>query len=232
MVIAQNTQTLDVVSPVSLPVLASQLHSVLTDLPVAAVKIGAVGSQAAARTLAEMLRGHESVPVILDPVLAASAGASLHFDPAPGFLEPLMEHTTLLTPNWPEALTLAGCEAGSSPEPVVLAEKLIAHGWRAVLLKAGHMKYATECADFLLAGTEQISFRASRQLLDRAPRGTGCLLSSAVATYMARGLPLALACSTAIQLVRNALASGRLDVGRGAPVLQLTSLSRAQHVPH
>lgn len=151
-----------------------------------ALKTGMLGSGANAAALAERFaaRPLARVPLVVDPVLAASSGLSLLDAPdARLALRSLLARAALATPNWPELEALAGRALGSEEEAVRAARELPA---RAVLVKGGHR--AGEPVDLLVRGRTVIRVRGRRRPIDA--RGTGCRLASATAGYLARGFPL------------------------------------------
>jgi hydroxymethylpyrimidine/phosphomethylpyrimidine kinase len=124
------------------------------------------------------------VPLVVDPVLAASSGLPLlAAGDARAALEALLARATLATPNWPELEALAGRRLGSEEEAVRAARDLPA---RAVLVKGGHREGAP--VDLLVRGRTVVRIRGRRR--PGTARGTGCRLASATAGWLARGAPL------------------------------------------
>jgi len=151
-----------------------------------AVKTGMLGSGANAAALAAILSGRRlaRVPLVVDPVLAASSGLPLlEADDARGALEALLARAALATPNWPELEALAGRSLGSEEDAVRAARALPA---RAVLVKGGHREGAP--VDLLVRGRTVVRIRGRRR--PGTARGTGCRLASATAGWLARGAPL------------------------------------------
>ncbi len=150
------------------------------------VKTGMLGSGANAAALAERLarRPLGKVPLVVDPVLAASSGLSL-LDAADAreALQALLSRAALATPNWPELEALAGRGLGTEEEAVRAARELPA---RAVLVKGGHRE--GEPVDLLVRGRSVVRIRGRRRPVEA--RGTGCRLASATAGFLARGFPL------------------------------------------
>jgi len=169
--------------------IADCARALLEEENVRAIKIGMVGNAANARAIRSLLP--TGVPVVVDPVLAASSGAPLFDGPARALLE--LASGALLTPNMPEAQALCGGPAD--------AEQLLREGPQAVLLKGGHLEGTPVDVLATRAGTE--SFAAPR-IAARA-RGTGCRLASAIAVGLARGVPLRDAVIAARALVREYL---------------------------
>jgi hydroxymethylpyrimidine/phosphomethylpyrimidine kinase len=175
--------------PVATDLIADSVRALLEEEDVRAIKIGMVGNAANARAIKALLPA--GVPVVVDPVLAASSGAPLFEGPTRSLLE--LATGALLTPNIPEAQALSG----GPPD----AASLLRQGPAAVLLKGGHLE--GDPADVLATASGTEVFTAPR-IAARA-RGTGCRLASAIAAGLARGLPLREAVIAARALVRDYL---------------------------
>lgn len=166
---------------------AEQMRAAFAANPVAAVKIGMLGTAATIDTVASVLASSLPVPVVLDPVLASTSGRALLADSAVHTLKrKLLPLCRLVTPNLPELALLAGRPvAVSDRETVRQAEMLLATGVQAVLAKGGHAE-GDRSTDLLVTadGTEH-AFDAPR--LAGTMRGTGCMLASAIAAHLALG---------------------------------------------
>jgi hydroxymethylpyrimidine/phosphomethylpyrimidine kinase len=175
----------------------AQIAAALATRRVAAVKIGMLGSQAIVRAVAAALPPRELVPLVLDPVLAASSGVELlDREGREALIAELLPRTTILTPNLPEAAALLGSAvAASTMEILAQGRALCARGAAAVLMKGGHAAGAL-ATDWLVtrAGAVQ-EFTAPRLSAQR--RGTGCALASGIAAGLASQLSLAAACARA-----------------------------------
>lgn len=171
----------------------AQIATALMARPIAAIKIGMLGSVANVRAVAEML-ATTAVPVVLDPVLAASSGATL-LEPEgiKALRELLLPRVTLITPNVPElAILLRLARAQTAARLQEQGTALLALGAGAVLLKGGHADGA-ESIDILLSNTDSPQLlRGPRVACSR--RGSGCALASAVAAGLAQRLDLVSAC--------------------------------------
>ncbi|HUJ52861.1 MAG TPA: bifunctional hydroxymethylpyrimidine kinase/phosphomethylpyrimidine kinase [Steroidobacteraceae bacterium] len=207
-VTAQTDTRVVSVYPLPADIVRAQIAAALATRRVGAVKIGMLATGAAVTAVADSLPPRRAVPLVLDPVLAASSGGALLEAAGHAALrEVLLPRVTLLTPNIPEAAALLG-------EPVARGEgellrqgcALLALGPEAVLLKGGH-------GDGALATDLLLTARAAPQRLT-APRstavrrGTGCTLSTAIAAGLARGLELTVACEHAKQYVTNFIQHG------------------------
>lgn len=204
-VTAQTDSHLVAAQHVPADLVRAQVRTALAARPVAAIKIGMLGTRATVTAVAESLPREGAPPIVLDPVMrSSSGGALLDEDGRDEMRARLFPLATLLTPNIPEAESLCGLSCGEDPAArLALARKLLAAGPRAVLLKGGHA--AGERAEDLLlsAAGEAQWFAAAR--LPRSRRGTGCALASAIAASLALGLPLAEACRSAKDYVLRML---------------------------
>ena len=174
-------------------------EALLEDEDVRAIKIGMVGTRAVALEIAALLQARPRLPLVVDPVLAASSGARL-FDGSPSAAREAYLRLSLgglLTPNVPEAEALLG----ATLEDPMQAGALLGEGPSAVLLKGGHLP--GDPTDFLFNADGVERFAAPR-IATRA-RGTGCRLASAIAGGLASGLPLRDAVLAARGLVRDYL---------------------------
>ena len=213
---AQNTRG---VSAVQLPppaFVAEQIRMVFADIAVAAVKIGMLGSREIVEAVAEALAPWPGVPIVLDPVLVATSGATLGDDGVIAAMRArLFPRATLVTPNLAEATRLAdGTPLGSRAEIEAAAQGLRGDGPAAWLIKGGHGTEAEAC-DLLLDAGGPLWLRAQR-IATRNTHGTGCTLSSAIAAELARGASLRDAVAAAKAYLGRALAAAdALDVGAG-----------------
>lgn len=215
-VTAQNTREVALVHALPSAVVRAQLDAVFADFPIRAVKIGMLATPAIVRGVAAVLDRHPHVPVVLDPVLVATTGASLgRAALVPALRRHLMPRADLLTPNIPEAEALLGRRLRQESDIEAAAAELISLGARAVLLKGGH-RQGPEIADLLLSGATARWFRHAR--IRGEGHGTGCSLASAIAANLALGRSMTDAVGQSIDYVQRALASGYRP-GRGRLVV-------------
>lgn len=213
---AQNTRGVSGIHDVPPEFITAQIDAVFFDLTVAAVKIGMLSQPAAIKAVAAGLKRHEAKNIVLDPVMIAASGDRLLAPEAVEVLRRvLIPRAALITPNLPEAAALLdGPEARTEPEMREQAEKLLALGAKAVLIKGGHGKGA-ESVDFLVQPTTVARLAADRIATENT-HGTGCTLSSAVAAGLAKGLSLPDAVREAKAYVTAAIAaSDKLSIGKG-----------------
>ncbi|MDR2734779.1 MAG: bifunctional hydroxymethylpyrimidine kinase/phosphomethylpyrimidine kinase [Spirochaetota bacterium] len=218
---SQNTLGVQAVENLPSVCVASQLESVLSDLPVRAIKIGMVGDAAAIRAIAAALYKYKPQFVVLDPVMVAKSGdALLQAEALDTLRAELLPLASIITPNTPEAEALLGLsnlslqdwgKINSIDEMKNAAAALLAMGPQAVYIKGGHI--AGDACDILAMKNGFREFSAPR-LDARHTHGTGCTLSSAIAAFLARGFPLEEAAERAKQYVFEAIRCA-LPLGQG-----------------
>ena len=177
----QDTHDVHDLLPVEPELVLAQARAVLADLPVAAFKIGVLGSADNAAALHELLISHPDIPVVLDPVLAAGGGTALaNGDLIEAIRDLLLPLTTVLTPNSIEARRLA--PEADTLEACCMA--LLARGCRQVLLTGGH-EPADEVVNTLYGNNRRLeSWRWPR--LPGEHHGSGCTLATAIAALLAQ----------------------------------------------
>jgi len=179
---AQNTRGVTAVHTPPAEFLAAQLKAVLSDFPPAAVKIGMLPDADCVRAVAEALRGLD-VPIVLDPVMVATSGASLSSDPAVAAMRALLfPLATLVTPNLREAEALGAMRIHGEAEMEACARRI---GFP-VLIKGGHLPGNDGANDLLYVGDQALWLRAPRLDIGET-HGTGCTLSTAIACRLALG---------------------------------------------
>lgn len=177
-----------------------QAAAVLADLPVAAIKLGMLGSGAIAEVIGDVLAAHPGIPVVLDPVLAANSGGSLAGDDLAQGLFRLLPRATLVTPNTLEARRLA-----AEPDLDKAVITLQARGARHLLLKGGHEPGEILCNQ--LYGPTGLLAESRWPRLPGEFHGSGCTLAAAIAAGLAAGLALGAAVTRAEAFVARALAA-------------------------
>jgi hydroxymethylpyrimidine/phosphomethylpyrimidine kinase len=216
-VTAQNTRGVSAIHDVPPDFITAQIDAVFSDLSVGAVKIGMLSQPATIEAVAAGLDRHKVQNVVLDPVMVATSGDRLLAAEAVELLRRLLiPRALVLTPNLPEAAALLDAPmATTEPEMREQAERLLALGARAVLLKGGHAN-GPESVDFLVEA-HAVARLAAGRIPTSNVHGTGCTLSAAIAAGLAKGLKLDEAVREAKAYVTAAIAAaGRLTVGGGA----------------
>jgi len=208
---AQNSLGVSAIHPVPSGFIARQIKAIVEDSPPDSVKVGMVFTAAAVKTVSRMIAGYRLSPVVLDPVLRATTGRSLLERDALRFLkERLLPVATVVTPNLDEAEVLTGRRVRTLKEMERAAREIYRMGPR-VVIKGGHLRQ--ESSDLLFDGMDITIFHG-RKIASTSTHGTGCVFSSALATYLAMGQELRQAAQSAHDLVRRAIRGG-YSVGRG-----------------
>lgn len=187
----QDTMGVDDVNPIEAEWVADQARCVLEDMPVAAFKIGLLGSLEQIAAIAEVVSDYPDVPLVLDPVLASGRGDELVTEEMVGALkELLVPQTTILTPNSLEARRLAAedGEEGDGPALAECARRIIASGCEYVLITGTHENTA-EVVNTLY-GQSGVVRSDTWQRLPGSYHGSGCTLASAIAATIANGVEM------------------------------------------
>ncbi|MDM7956944.1 bifunctional hydroxymethylpyrimidine kinase/phosphomethylpyrimidine kinase [Blastomonas sp.] len=201
---AQNSRGVDAVQVLDADMVIAQINAVACDFGLDAIKIGMLGSPQIAEALADWLAGQGDTPVVFDPVMIASSGAVLA-DPATiAAFKRLMACATLVTPNLPELDALGGEEAVLQLAP-------------ALLIKGGHAGEDT-VTDRLVTREGEVACWDDPRIVSPHSHGTGCTLSSAIATLMGQGVPLVQAVERARLFVRLALRDAPALVDANGPM--------------
>ncbi|MEM6712068.1 MAG: bifunctional hydroxymethylpyrimidine kinase/phosphomethylpyrimidine kinase [Pseudomonadota bacterium] len=212
---AQNTRGVSAVEIVSPKMIKAQIAAIRDDITIHAVKIGMLGSAPVIDAVAQALDGLDA-PVVLDPVIVAKGGDRLLAQDAVSALrDSLLPRALVVTPNLPEAADLLGSiEARTEDEMAAQANALLALGAGAVFIKGGHLSGAI--SPDLLVGADDVHRFDGPRHFTKNTHGTGCTLSSTLATWLGHGLPLADAAARAKAYVAGAIAaSDHLTVGHG-----------------
>jgi hydroxymethylpyrimidine/phosphomethylpyrimidine kinase len=216
---AQNTTGVTGIMEVSPDFLKMQIDAVFTDIFPDAVKIGMVSSPALIEVIAERLTFYKAKNIVVDPVMVATSGAKLITDDAIDVLiKKLMPLATVITPNIPEGEILSGmkitCREDMEKAAKLISEKISTDSGQtvSVLLKGGH----SICdADDLLYSDGRVYWYKGTRIDNPNTHGTGCTLSSAIASMLAIGVPLDDSISEAKTYITGALEAG-LDLGSGS----------------
>ncbi|GAB1595867.1 bifunctional hydroxymethylpyrimidine kinase/phosphomethylpyrimidine kinase [Lysobacter claricitrinus] len=205
---AQNTRGVTGVAVTDPAFIAEQIDACFADFDIRAVKLGMLANAEVIHAVADALERQHPVPVVVDPVMVATSGASLLEPAAVGaLLDRLLPMAAVLTPNVPEAEVLLARHIIDVDDALEAAQRLIARGCRSVLLKGGHLRGDGPVVDTLAMPGGRIE-RFEHARLDARAHGTGCTLASAIAAELAVGHSLAVACSRATDYVHRALALG------------------------
>ena len=210
---AQNTTGVSAIMEVTPEFLKEQLDIIFNDIRPDAVKIGMVSSAGLIQAIAGKLREYKAVNIVVDPVMVATSGARLMNPEALNVLKSeLLPLATVITPNIPEAEILSGRDI-RTPEDMIEAAGICSGQFGcAVLCKGGHQ---LNDANDLLYADGACTWFYGRRIANPNTHGTGCTLSSAIASNLAKGYPMNLSVERAKQYISGALAS-MLDLGKGS----------------
>ncbi|MFK3888224.1 bifunctional hydroxymethylpyrimidine kinase/phosphomethylpyrimidine kinase [Sphingomonas sp. NPDC079357] len=213
---AQNTLGVQAMSALSPDMVRRQMTSVVEDLGVDAVKIGMLGGAGIAAAVAdELASGLYAAPIVLDPVMVATSGATLADAATIVAFARLARMSTLVTPNLPELAALVERDHLDGADVEAAARDYAAKIGAPVLVKGGHAMGDT-VVDRLIGAEGVIAEWANPRIDTRHSHGTGCTLASAIATGLAAGMTLEPAVARAIRYVRAALlAAPGLGAGHG-----------------
>jgi len=213
---AQNTQGITDIHPMPLTHIEAQLDAVLSDIEFGAVKIGMLHSSEVIRVVKDSLKKYTINKIILDPVMIASSGDKLVNDEAINTLKAFLPYVYLITPNIPEAELLLGHKINLENIKISateLGEKFLV----SVLLKGGHLEAQALMTDTLyIYESKKIVSIHNPAVKTKHTHGTGCSLSSAIATYISLGLELEEAVIKSCQYVNEAIDAGKDKIlGKG-----------------
>lgn len=213
---AQNSRGITAVHKVPARFISEQLEAIMGDLIPDAVKIGMLYSKEAVREVARLIKKHCPPNVVLDPVLSASTGRHLLEPEAVSSLkEGLIPISSVVTPNLHEAGVIADMNVGDSRE-MAEAARVISKMGPDVAITGGHLK--GECMDLLYDGSEFHQFCSSRINTEHT-HGSGCVFSTALATYLAKEKDIVKATKLAHEFTRCAIING-YACGRGPGPIQ------------
>lgn len=210
---AQNTTGVTAILNVTPEFLAQELDAVFTDIYPDAVKIGMVSESELICTIAARLKQYGAKNIVVDPVMVATSGAKLICDEAVDILKTeLFPLASVLTPNIPETEVLTGRLVRSAEDMVEAARQIAETYHCAVLVKGGHK--LNDANDLLYTDGSYRWFNGKR-IDNPNTHGTGCTLSSAIASNLAKGLSMEVSVERAKEYISGAL-SAMLNLGQGS----------------
>ncbi len=210
---AQNTLGVTDIMEATSEFLAEQLDAIFTDIYPDAVKIGMVSGSALIQTIADKLHQYDAKNIVVDPVMVATSGAKLISDDAIETLKKeLLPLATVITPNIPEAEVLAEMSITNEEEMIQAAETICQKFGCATLVKGGHQ---INDANDLLYREDSYTWFKGKRIQNPNTHGTGCTLSSAIASNLAKGFTLDQSVERAKSYISGAL-NAMLDLGKGS----------------
>ena len=213
---AQNTKGVQGIHGIPAEFLKAQIQSVMDDIGVDAIKIGMLHAPEIVDVVAWAIDHYQLKNIVLDPVMVATSGDRLiASETVQVLVRELFPRATLITPNLDEAVLLLGREISDARVLETAGHDLLAMGARAVLLKGGHLP-GDDVVDLLVQPNTPAERLASRRIHSHNVHGTGCTLSSAIASHLALGLGLSEAVHCARQFIVQAIAHGAdITTGHG-----------------
>ena len=204
---SQNTTGVLSISKVPENEIKKQIEFTSKDIKPDAIKIGMLHSSKVINTVINSLNKIRVKKIILDPVMVAKGGTKLIDDKSIQILRTrLMKKVTLITPNIPEAEILTQTKIKNTKDMIIAGKKLLKLGVKNVLIKGGHLK-SSHVFDIFLNKKEEKIFK-SKKINTKNTHGTGCTLSSAIATYFSCGKTLKKSCGMAINYVNHSIRTG------------------------
>ena len=223
-VTAQNTTGVKSIVPIKPKEISDQINFSIADIKPDAVKIGMLHSMQVIQAVIVSLKKTKIKKIVLDPVMVAKGGAKLINDSAISYIKKrLIKNIFLITPNIPETEILTKTKINSTQDMIKAGKILIRLGAKNVLIKGGHLK-SKQMNDILL-NKKIIKVFRSKKYSSKNTHGTGCTLSSAIATYLSCGKDLIKSCELGIKYVNEAIKSN-LNLGKGnGPINHLNSIN-------
>ena len=210
---AQNTTGVRSIEEVSPSFLKDQIDAVFEDIYPDAVKIGMVASSELIMTIAERLRFYKAKNIVADPVMVATSGSALlKNDAVETLAKEIFPIATIITPNIPEAEILSSMKIENEKDMIEAAKKIENEYGCAVLIKGGH---SINDANDILCKNGEITTFTGKRIDNPNTHGTGCTLSSAIASNLAKGYSIEDSIQKAKDYISGALSAG-LDLGKGS----------------
>ena len=223
-VTSQNTTGVNSIVPIKPKEISNQINFSVKDIRPNAIKIGMLHSKQVIQAVIKSLNTIKIKKVVLDPVMVAKGGAKLINNAAIIYIkDKLMKNIFLITPNIPEAEILTKTKITSTKDMIKAGKILISLGAKNVLIKGGHLN-SRQMNDILI-NKKIIKVFKSKKYNSNNTHGTGCTLSSAIATYLSCGKDLIKSCELGIKYVNEAIKSN-LNLGKGnGPINHLNSIN-------
>ncbi|TEW52485.1 bifunctional hydroxymethylpyrimidine kinase/phosphomethylpyrimidine kinase [Psychromonas algicola] len=214
---AQNTLSVSAIHPIPLEHVEKQLDAVFSDLNIVAVKVGMLADADIIKVVAKKLKQYQPKFLVVDPVMVTRNGDLLLEKSAIDTLKAeLLPMADLITPNLPEGAALIGSQLSINEQAMQsMVEGLRQLGAKAVLLKGGYLQQDKESNDLLISPNSVQQLTAKR-IITNNTHGTGCTLSSAIASYLAQGHELTQAVLLGKDYITQALTyADQLSIGQG-----------------
>ena len=223
-VTAQNTKGVKTIIPIPTRIVQKQITMVLNDIGANGVKIGMLHNASIMKLVYTILKKYRLKNVVLDPVMVAKSGTKLINNSSIKYLKKLLlPLSDLVTPNIPEAEVLTGYSILNKEDMIKAAKKILNMGPKNVLLKGGHLK--SKMIYDILATKKGIKVFSKRKIKTKNTHGSGCTLSSALATCLSQNKNIVKSCKISLRYVDDAIVSAP-GYGRGfGPLNHLVSFN-------
>jgi hydroxymethylpyrimidine kinase/phosphomethylpyrimidine kinase len=215
---AQNTLNVDHILPLSADIIKKQIMSVLSDIPIHAIKIGMVYNNEIITSISDILN-NSKIPIVLDPIISAGTGARLlEMEFLSDFKIKLLPICDVVTPNIHEAEKLSGIKIKNENDIKKTALKIQKLGAKNVVVKGGHFKNNDEMiVDTILNEKGKFTVIKNPRMKIVETHGSGCNFSAAVTAFLALRFPMVKACLMANKYVHNSIIN-TVKIGKGIPV--------------
>ena len=223
-VTAQNTRGVKKITSIPTKIVQKQIIMILDDIGAHAVKIGMLHNAGIIKSVYKILKKYKLKNIVLDPVMISKSGTKLINNSAIRYLKKLLlPMSNLVTPNIPEAEALTGYSISNKKEMIKAAKKILNMGSENVLLKGGHLK--NKMIFDILATKQGIKVFTKRKIRTKNTHGTGCTLSSALATCLSQKKNIVKSCKISLRYVDKAIISAP-GYGKGfGPLNHLVSFN-------
>ncbi len=223
-VTSQNTKGVKAITPIPIKNLQKQITMVLDDIGASAVKIGMLHNTKVIRCVHRNLKKYKIKNIVLDPVMISKGGSRLVNNNSIKYIKKLLiPLCSLVTPNIPEAEALTGYSILNKADMIKAAKKIINMGAKNVLLKGGHLR--NKMIFDILATNRKIKIFSKRKIKTKHTHGTGCTLSSALATCLSQKKNIYKSCEISLRYVDQAILTAP-GYGKGfGPINHLVSLN-------
>ncbi len=203
-VTCQNTQGVKAINPISAINLEKQITMVLDDIGAHAIKIGMLQNTKIIKSVYKILKKYKIKNIVLDPVMIAKGGSRLVNTNSIKYLKKLLlPLCNIVTPNIPEAEVLTGNSILNKEDMIRAAKKIVSMGPKNVLLKGGHLK--NKMIFDILISKKKIKIFPKKKIKTKHTHGTGCTLSSAIATCLSQNKNIQTSCKISLKYVDQAI---------------------------
>ncbi|MCI1945276.1 bifunctional hydroxymethylpyrimidine kinase/phosphomethylpyrimidine kinase [Clostridium luticellarii] len=227
-VTAQNTMGVQDVMDVTPEIVEAQIRSIFDDIEIDAVKIGMVSNSKTIAVIKKLLTEYKAKNIVLDPVMISKSGYSLLKPEAETAIKNMVGIADVITPNIPEAQVLTSLKIENEMDMEKSAFKIKELGAKNVLVKGGHRD--KDADDILLYNNKIITLKG-RRINTKNTHGTGCTISSAIASYLAKGYPVDRAVSLSKQYITKAIENS-FSIGHGVgPVGHFIEVYKKADIP-